>query len=323
MKHALLIVAVAALWGCSQKPPELPALLRLESYAFDPASPLEERIGEMPQALLEHYRADDKRPGYASYRLSPAEQALFSEYLALLPPVYGRVLRERCVGIYFLDGLIGNGITNWLAGPDGKVYFHITLNPAGFGKTISETLTERERSCFRPRTGWDLAVDAGDKYKGLLYTLLHEATHGVDYAAGISPRTDDTMPPYYWPDEPVANLFFYKRWEDYSVPLKKYDFPGRAKVTFYGLGGGPLLDMDEALGVYQGLVNGGFISVYASRSWSESLADMATFAILTGRLGQPYDIRLKTPGQTYRIQPMIQSSGLLASEALGYVEKAR
>ena len=323
LRFLCLVVLLSVVSGCVKRPADLPALGRLETFGFDPASRLEDRITVIPPAMLNHYRDWDKRPDYAAYKPSDSDKALLMEYLRLLPPVYERTFKARCAGIYFVSGLMGNGITTWVIGPEDKVYFNITLNPAALKTGLSETLTKRERSCFIPRSGWDVKVDAGGKYKGLLYALLHEGAHGLDYAAGISPYCDDTMPKYYWPAESVSGSFFYKTWSGYSVPYKRSDFHGRDLVTFYGLGGGPKIDITEAKYVYEGLKKSPFMSLYGSKSWAEDLAELATFAVLTGKLGQPYKVLIQYPDSLTTLEPMKGDAGARAGEALSLLEKIK
>lgn len=200
------------------------------------------------------------------------------------------------MGVYFVSGFIGNGVTNWVVGPGGKIYFYIILNPDAFKKDLSETLTERERSCFKPSAGWDVTVSAGRKYKGLLYALAHEAAHGLDYAVGISPYTDDTMPEYLRPKKNLARDFFSGVWQDYRLPQPDADFPWRDRITFYGLGGGPKVEMAEATELYGPLTSGYFVSLYGARSWAEDLAELETFHLITERLRQPVRVTLVSPG---------------------------
>lgn len=323
LRFLCLAVLLAFPAGCTKRPADLPALGRLETFGFNPASRLEDRITVMPAAQLEHYKDWDKRPDYVSYKPSAADKALLMEYLRLLPPVYERVFKERCAGIYFVSGLLGNGITTWVIGPEDKVYFHITLNPAALKAGLSETLTKRERSCFIPRAGWDVKVDAGTKYKGLLYAIFHEGTHGLDYAAGLSPYCDDTMPKFYWPAKPLSGSFFFKVWSSYFSPLKSFDYHGRGLITFYGLGGGPKIDITESKYVYEGLKDSPFISLYGSRSWAEDLAELSTFAVLTGKLGQPYRILIRYPNTLITLEPMKGKAGARAAAALSYLDKIK
>ncbi len=316
-----LALFLAVLPGCSGKKETPPDIPRLENYSFNAASTLESRVGLVPTSLLKFFSRADGRADYAAYGPSDKEKALVMEYLRLLPPVYEKVFTERCIGIYFVSNFLGNGITSWVIGPGGKVYFYILLNPVSFKATLSETLTARERSCFIPAAGWDVSVDAGKKYKGMLYSLFHEGTHGLDYARGITPYTDDAMPEPYRPRGAVSGNFFLKTWEGYSKPLKAADFPGRDRLIFYGFGGGPKLPIAEAPAVYKGLAGSDFVSLYGARSWAEDIAELATFNYITGRLGQPYVIELSGPPGKHSLRPMQSRAGKRSAEAAGFLEK--
>ena len=316
----LLLAALLALGACNSRP-GLEPLVKLESYAFSAASPLESRITKIPGELLKFYAAEDKRPDYAAYQPSAEDKALVMDYLRLLPAVYERVFAKRCIGIYFVKGLIGNGITSWVAGPDDKIYFHITLNPAALRQDISETMTERESSCFRPKPGWSVTVNSGHNYKGLLYGLAHEAAHGLDYVAGVSPRTDDTMPAYYWPSDWISGGFFFDLWADYRTAHLRGNFPGRDRITFYGLGGGPKLDITEARELYQGLAASGFPSLYGARSWAEDLAELETFYTLTADLKQPVRVTLASPAGKYHLSTMDAEALSRAAQLRAFMEK--
>lgn len=320
MRKFLVPVLLAAFCGCARVP-ELPEMARLGSYAFDPVSALEARIAAVPAPVLEYFRTEDQRPDYAAYLPSHAEKKLLLDYLALLPPEYAKVFKARCVGLYFISGFIGNGVTNWVAGSDGKIYFYIILNPDAFNKDLSETLTERERSCFRPEAGWSVAVSAGRRYKGLLYALAHEAAHGLDYAVGISPYTDDTMPEYFRPKKNLARDFFGGVWQDYRLPRPAADFPGRDKITFYGLGGGPKLDISGALPLYKDLYAGQFVSLYGARSWAEDLAELETFHAITERLRQPVRVTFISPGGRQTMRPMDGKAAARAAVLRSFMEK--
>lgn len=320
MKRFLALALLAALAACGKKQ-DLPALARLDYYSFEAASPLESRIKEIPADILKFYAAEDKRPDYAAYRPSAADKALLLEYLRLLPPEYEKVFKARCVGVYFIDGLIGNGITNWAVDPEGKIYFHITLNPAALRQDLSETMTERERSCFKPKAGWDVRVQAGVKYKGLLYALAHEAAHGLDYAVGVSQYTDDTMPSALRPKKWLTGNFFESLWIDYRKAQPAGEFPGRDRITFYGLGGGPKLDISEASELYRGLRSSGFSSLYGARSRAEDLAELETLRLIASDLGQPLRITLTGPGVKHTLRPMDGLAGRRAAQLRLFMEK--
>ena len=315
-----LALGLAALPGCSKKEAPLDDLSRLETYSFSAASPLESRVAVVPARLLAYFSQSDGKTDYAAYGPSSADRALVMEYLRLLPGVYEKVFTERCIGIYFISNFQGNGVTSWVAGPAGKVYFYIILNPASFKATLSETLTARERSCFIPAKGWSVSVDAGKKYKGMLYSIFHEGTHGLDYSMGVTPYADEGMPELYRPHSPASGKFFFESWESYSKPVKAADFTGRDMATFYGFGGGPKLPVSQAPDVYKGLAGSGFVSLYGARSWAEDVAELATFHYVTGKLGQPYVITLSGPAGKSYFRPMQSKAGKRGGEAAVFLE---
>ncbi|MCX5785114.1 MAG: hypothetical protein NTX59_05455 [Elusimicrobia bacterium] len=291
----LCLTAVFGAAGCGKKSasgPDIPYYSSLENYKFDPAIPLADRIVIVPPDMLKSAAETDGRADYKAYDPTAADKELFSKYLALLPPVYGRVFRERCVGVYFIENFMGNGVTSWVVDGKGVIYFYMILNPASLKNNLSKTLTDRERSCFIARPGLDIKVNAGQKYKGLLYALFHEGTHAVDYIKGVTPFADDSMPSGYFPASPLAGDFFRTVWADYRVPLIPGLIDGRENITFYGLGGGPKLEMYGVPAMYRELTFSPFISLYGSKSWAEDLAELASFAFITQKLGQPYSIGL-------------------------------
>ncbi len=292
-----------------------------EHFSFEISLPLSERIKPMPESLLRLYRQMDNRPDYEAYKLSAVDKSLVLEYLSFLPSIYQKVFRDNCVGIYFIEGFIGNGIASWVAGRDNKVYFHITLNPASLKDSLSKTLTERDRSCFIPAQGKNITIDAGTKYKGLAYALFHEATHAVDYVKGVTPFVERNLPKKYWPKRNIKENIFFNFWKDYDLPLKEKDYVGRTKITFYTLDNGPKLKMKEASVIYKGLARSSFISLYGSKNWAEDLAEMATFQMITAKLGQPYIVTLSGFAKEDIVyKPMSSNRGKRAAEIMKILE---
>lgn len=321
---ALALLAALSAASCSKKQPdaELPVMGRLETFNYDPAARFEDRIGAMPEKLLEQYRLMDGRPGYRSYVPTAEERALLLNYLRLMPPVAERVFRESCAGLYFLEGFQGNGMVSWVLDERGKLYFHMTLNPAAFRQTLSETLTERESSCFIPDKGWAVSVDAGVKYKGLAYALFHEAAHAVDQMRGITPLLDPSQPEASRvPAGPDGGLIT-EVWDSHSRPFPRNEFWNRDNLTFYGFRGGPKIGIFDAYGVYSGFSSTPFASLYGSKSWAEDFAELAAYGLITGKLGQPYRIMLSAPGSKDKVfEPMKGAAARRAAAALALLEK--
>ncbi len=318
---ALLLCGAAA---CAKKrPPELPVTAKLEFYSYNPSGSFEDRIGPMPEKLLEQYRIMDGRQDYKSYAPSASEKAMFMEYLRLMPPAVERIFREKCVGLYFVQGFMGNGMTSWVTDTRGKVYFHMALNPAAFRQTLSETLTERETSCFIPAKGWKLSVDAGSKYKGLAYAIFHEGTHAVDYIEGITPMVDPSLPAEYRPAPHFYTGLFTAAWAAYASPSPGKDYSGRTMLTFYGLGGAPKIPLAAAPALYEGLLGSPFVSLYGSKSMAEDFAELTAYSLIVRKLGQPYRITVTGPAGEIVTEPMKGRAGPRAEAALRLIEKLR
>lgn len=324
-KSSLLPLALAPLLlaACSPKTPAVPEMGRLETFAYVPGSSFESRIGPMPERLLEIYRGIDGRTDYRNYAPTAADKALVLEYLRLMPPALERVFRDKCVGFYFVENLQGNGVTSWVVDTAGNLYFHMTLNPAALRRGLSETLAERERSCFIPEKGRSLAVDAGGKYKGLAYALFHEGAHAADYIYGVTPLVDEGLPEAYRPAARPDGGLFTGAWESYSKPLPRNDFPFRDRLTFYGFGGGPKIPLADAGGVYAGLAGSPFVSLYGAKSWAEDFAELAAYGLIAGRLGQPYRITVAGPlGVKKVVEPLKNpAAARRAAAALALLEK--
>jgi len=307
-------VPVPALRLAPEKDPH-----RLENYAFDPASPLESRIGAPPASVLEFWRAVDAAPQYRVYAPSAAEKKQVMAYLALLPPAYSGVLTERCVGIWFVSGFKGYGLAEWIDG-DGKVYVYLLLNSALLKESLSQVFTARERSCFSKGGGLP-SVEAGTKYGGLLYGLAHEGAHALDYVKGVTPYTEKSLPQNFWPTAPLSGWLFWEVWSGHDKPIGPAAYPLRDKVTFYGFSGGPKLAAAEADVVYEGLKASPFVSLYGSLNWADDFAELAALGIINGRLKQPYRIRY---GKGRVLEPMRKKeTAARAAAVVDIIEKIK
>jgi len=320
LRRALLAASLACCAACGARE-QLPPMARMEMYGDSLSLPFERRITAMPPALLEEYRRMDARPDYSAHVPTDAEKALVLRYLRLMPPAFERAFRARCVGLYFVEGFAGSGMTSWVRGADGRAYFHMALNPAVFGQTLSRTLTERERSCFAAAPGYSVSVDAGVKYKGLAYALFHESAHALDYVEGLSPMADPELPAALRRAPAGGAALFARVWDSYSAPKPAADYPARASLTFYGLGGGPKLKAGDAAAAYEELAASPFISLYGSKSWAEDYAELTAYALITGRLGQPYRITVSGPRGRKVYEPMKGRAGARARAALELAEK--
>lgn len=306
----LLALAVLLGWGCRHAQIDPAGVLsqpekKLSTYAFDPAKPLAERIGPCPEALVEVYREFDAKPEYQPYAPTPEEKALVAGYLDGLPEGMKTAFRERLIGVYFIKDLLGNGLSDFVfdeRDPKAGTYSVIFLNPAGFGRTLSETLTLRERSAFKGEAA--VSIDCGAEHRGILYSVLHEGTHAYDYIRGITPYVEVTVPLILGDEDRVRAS--WDVWDAYAQPGKAARSEWWGKLKFYGGGGGPLIEAKDVPAVYADLLRSPFASLYSTLAWAEDAAELVLFYHITQKLGQPYVVRVPsvTGGPDLEFEPM-------------------
>jgi hypothetical protein len=263
-----------------------------ENYRFDPASNVTERIYEVPEFIIKPLRVHDRRKDYTPYTPTNGELMLLAAYLDLLPPVNQQLIQERVVAIFFVNNLLGGGMTDWVLDVEGKPYFYILINSNALKESLATFLTKKELTCFKINDpSIKIAVDSGSKFRGLLYVLMHESVHVVDYVRGLTPYPDP------WFGRAMGKSgnpteFTKGFWRTYRETVTPYDPRITEDVTFYSLDGGPKLNITEAPSIYDRLSTMPYISLYATLSWAEDLADTVTFYHLTKRLELPYRIHL-------------------------------
>lgn len=279
----------------------------LSSYSFDASLPLTERIADMPDWLLDLWRKSDEAPDYKTYQPSAQEKLAWTQAVEELPPKMKDALKNRLIAVYFISGLKGNGLTDWVLDASSRVYVYMALNPDSFHQTLSETLTQRDASVFQGIV--PLKIDAGKGAPGILYTVAHESAHAFDYVMGLTPYVEPGMATS--PGRP-SNVS-WDAWSSYAQPRAQHDFPERKRLHFYNFSP-PELKPREALQVYDHLSRSPFPSLYGSRNWADDVADLFVFYHLTRTLGRPYRIRIKTTKETWVVlEPM--SNPILSQRA--------
>lgn len=109
---------------------------------------------------------------------------------------------------------------------------------------LSEWITYRDNTAFKPGNGKSIGADFGTEYTGFIHILLHETTHIVDFVEGITPYLRYSIPSYTGnrrETDPDA-LFTADIWQDFAHVKRKYDFDLRRRIAFYGLYDGPFIE---------------------------------------------------------------------------------
>jgi len=276
----------------------------LQSYEFDKTSSLISRVKPAPDFVVSFWNKTDKRTDYSSYTPSKGELMMIDGYIAKLPRHIKAVLQDRLVAIYFINNLVGSGITDDIFDQSGALYTVMLFNPASLKTDLSTWLTYRENTCFqRDAPDVKVEINCGTEYTGFLYALTHESAHVVDYVESHTPYiTKNTKILQQITTNETA--FVKDRWVDLETPSKPYDFESRKSITFYRAAESKI-KISDASRLYEHLMATPFVSLYGSVSWSEDFAESVMFYHLTQVLRQPYEIRLIKNAATIQVfRPM-------------------
>jgi len=325
VKKLWILIALAML-GCTyymltkQETQEVIAVLKqpyrqFSQYPKDILSkPLIERVQPVSENLLSYLKALDNMPSYANYTPSPSEMKEISNYIEMLPPLHQKIMKERMLGIYFVDTFMGGGMTDIAADEAGKEYFYIIFNPATLKSPFGKWVSQKDMTCFIPdNSGYTVEIETGTGYNGFFYILLHEVTHGIDYVENITPYADDfqwKMMVFFSKMPKQMTPFVTGIWDGLKLPLPDNDYQMRKQVSVYGWGG-PNIKLAKAEKLYRNFSASPFVTLYGSTSWAEDLAEFATYYHITQVLGKPYVITVKSNGNPVFVYEPMKSAKVM------------
>ena len=76
---------------------------QFRNYTLRQDLPLHERVAPAPKVVMDFWMEADGRKDYTAYMPDSREMAVVRNGLDLLPPLNKKVLRERLIGIYFIN----------------------------------------------------------------------------------------------------------------------------------------------------------------------------------------------------------------------------
>lgn len=290
---------------CSKRE-ELPVLKypakHFENYRFNDSSSLISRVAKTPPIVIEFMKDLDGRK-YTAYVPDNDDMKIIARSLKKLPPLTKRVLKKKLLGIYFINDLWGSGFADWVIDRERNIYTFLIFNPDVLKKSLSKMITDKEQTCFiRNDKRYRIDLDCGRGNSGFLYIMLHESGHVVDYIAGISPYVEPDMVKIKGMSH-GDGLFTKGIWEGYKKAVGNYRFMER--VTFYGFGKGPKINISEAADIYRELAGSPFVSLYSTLNWAEDIVELLTFYHITEKMKRPFVISVFRDNKlVYRLEPM-------------------
>lgn len=250
MKRTLLAVAAAALLLAGQA--------GAQGLAGRVAPPENEVIAIFEQAGMREIRP---------HVLTPAERIRIDAALAALPSLHRGILEKKLRRLSFVDGIPGHG-TGLTSKVGDSGQFDITLRASLLAESLGDFLSTKERRLFGADGSGRIVTVEASGMDALGYVLLHEASHVVDSALGLS-----TAP---------GSPFVSGIWEDRTVLAPSLSGSPAATTPFRRAPPVPLARADE---VYDALGRTPFVSLYATAAAPEDVAELMTWHDIARRGG--------------------------------------
>ena len=269
------------------------------------AQPFHARVQKMPQDMFKAVQEYDRSLGiantdnYASRMPTVDELALIKSYFDLLPPAHQTVFSKKLLAVYLVDDFAGAGLTEWLVDREGNTFYYMILNSSLLTKSLDDWVTYKENSQFDKSTASPtIRVRTGTEYRALMYGLLHEGAHVVDYELGVVPSFD-SLHRRLTGRKRDTSAFTEGVWLQRLKPVAQYDFKHREEINLYGIFTNKgLIPRSELEIMYTKLSKTPFVSFYSGTSWNEDLADYVTYQHIERNLGGKVTVELLREGKT-------------------------
>ena len=268
------------------------------------SKPIVERVQRMPDDLLAATKAFDKSIGivkserYQARVATDDELALIKSYLALLPPAHQAVFAEKLLAIYLIDNFSGAGLTDWVVDGEGRVYYYLVFNSALLSTSMDDWLSYKEDSPFDDSvTAPTIKVQTHTHYKAMLYGLLHEGAHVLDYDRGITPYVD-TLHKQFKNLNRESTAFTMSAWINRTTPKAEFDFAHRGNYNLYRIfSNKALIPRAEMPALFAQLKKTPFVGFYSGSTWNEHLADYLAYYHIEKKLGGSITLNLLSQGK--------------------------
>lgn len=283
MKKSIVLLVLITAWGCVQQqenqwtsPREYLKSIpqkNLDYFSYDMEVPLSQRFATEKDGYIDFANEFEAHPFSV---VPPGEDhlAAFSEYFDKLPPLFKRTMEERVIRIYLVKDMDGAGMADWTMSIDDEIYIVLLLNEKTFRTSLQDWISYRESSAYGDTE--TIKVSSESNHSALLYLLIHEAAHIVDYVHRINTFVEPFLGQYYQLED-IPSKKFENYWSAYNTPTKIEGVPNN--FSFYGMSE-ETLDSSKAPTYLSKLKASPYPSMYGTKNWAEDFAELATFYLL-------------------------------------------
>ena len=240
------------------------------------------RVGPPSKAVARDFRMAGMRD-IEPHKLTDSERAHVAAALASLPTPNRRILERRLHRLSFIDGIPGEG-TALTSQAAAKGLYDITIRAGVLNESLSTFLTTKEQRVFTPDNSGIHVALRGTDIDAITYLLLHESTHVLDFSC----------------NPPISSQGWFSRnvWLGPQTMVSR--LASSASSTTYFHGGHPR-SFREALTLYDALAQSPFVTLYATASEPEDLAELVAWRELMKQHGGNLVIEIKdSRGNTLR-----------------------
>ena len=270
-----------------------------------PAVAVERRVGPPPDSLVRHLRADNRKNGFRQVpRAAMADPALAADIrqaIASMPEAVRRLVAAKLIGVFTVRDLGSTAWADHVRGTDGGWQRGIVaLDVGAIDRRANTWISWRESSAFRAEAGFSLVgriADPGDdgRIGAIRYILLHEFAHVASIGEAYLPDWDDPAPATA---DICGFTYVCLSWADQGRHSHYDDvIPERRRIAYYQP---PERQLPAAAagGLYDGLRQSDFVSLYAATSPHEDFAEAFANYAHVQLLGLPYRIEVRRDGRT-------------------------
>jgi len=261
--------------------------------------PLANRVQKIPDNLLQALQDYDRSIGisnterYAAREIFADELTIFKSYFDLLPRAHRTVISSKLLAVFFIDNFAGAGLTEWVIDREGRTYYYLILNSSLLDTSIDDWLSYKDNSTFDKSISLPfIRVKTQTQFKALMYGLLHEGAHIVDFELGVTPYIDPQYQRFVNRNQTRSD-FTDNIWLSGSQPVATFDLKHRREINIYGIfAKRGLVARNELTEMFAQLAKSPFVSFYGSTTWNEDLADYMTYFHIEKYLGGSVSVDL-------------------------------
>lgn len=252
-------------------------------------------VAPAPESIFESFREAGMDP--VNHPLTEVERAKVEAAFLVLPPLHQKILSTHIYSISFMDNMPNTALTSPVVCQDSVERFNITFRAGILHETISEWATKKENTLYdkTENNEYTVSIEAS-KLDAFVFVLLHEATHVADAVLNLTPPIENAT------DSVAPTVITRGVWNKQNVPCGPYIDSLVEKTIFRGGGRIPIASAPR---IYRTLARMPFVSLYATASWSEDIAELETIYHLTHKIKQPFYVYVKKGNdEVARFEPM-------------------